>query len=42
MFNQLEEDITLLIQDFEADEIGKEDFIEQLKAALKEYKEELD
>ena len=40
MFEQLKEDIDLLIQDFEAADLSKDDFLEQLKDRLNEYQED--
>ena len=40
MFENLEHDIKLLIQDFEAGSLGKDDFIDELKSTLRDHKKE--
>ncbi len=41
MFENLEHDIKLLIQDFEAGSLSKDDFIDELKSTLRDHKKEV-
>ncbi len=40
MFENLEHDLKILIQDFEANEMSKDDFLEEIRSTIRDHKKE--